>query len=71
MPLGSDHPVSLRIPEAVLEQADALIPVVAANEEYRAVLGGVPTRAAVLRLAIVKGLAVIRAEQSTRPPGER
>ena len=47
-------PTQLRLTEDLLERADALIAVMAADPEVRAL--GMPTRTAVLRLAIARGL---------------
>lgn len=70
---GPDMPVSLRIPASLLEAADALIPVLGEDPEIRAILGGPPPRAAVLRLALVAGLDALRrryaADSSPGSPG--
>jgi hypothetical protein len=47
-------PTQLRLTHDLLERADALIEVMAADPEVRAL--GMPTRTAVLRLAIARGL---------------
>jgi hypothetical protein len=47
-------PTQLRLTQDLLERADALIEVMAADPEVRAL--GMPTRTAVLRLAIARGL---------------
>jgi hypothetical protein len=47
-------PTQLRLTQDLLERADALIGVMAADPEVRAL--GMPTRTAVLRLAIARGL---------------
>jgi hypothetical protein len=47
-------PTQLRLTQDLLERADALIQVMAADPEVRAL--GMPTRTAVLRLAIARGL---------------
>jgi len=47
-------PTQLRLTQDLLERADALIVVMAADPEVRAL--GMPTRTAVLRLAIARGL---------------
>jgi hypothetical protein len=47
-------PTQLRLTHDLLERADALIAVMAADPEVRAL--GMPTRTAVLRLAIARGL---------------
>ncbi len=47
-------PTQLRLTQDLLERADALIAVMAADPEVRAL--GMPTRTAVLRLAIARGL---------------
>jgi hypothetical protein len=50
----STTPTQLRLTQDLLEWADALIAVMAADPEVRAL--GMPTRTAVLRLAIARGL---------------
>jgi hypothetical protein len=47
-------PTQLRLSQDLLERADALIEVMAADLEVRAL--GMPTRTAVLRLAMARGL---------------
>ena len=47
-------PTQLRLTQDLLERADALITIMAADPEVRAL--GMPTRTAVLRLAIARGL---------------
>src|SRR4030095_6549587 len=47
-------PTQLRLTHDLLDRADALIAVMAADPEVRAL--GMPTRTAVLRLAIARGL---------------
>jgi hypothetical protein len=47
-------PTQLRLTHDLLERADALIAVMAADPDVRAL--GMPTRTAVLRLAIARGL---------------
>jgi hypothetical protein len=47
-------PTQLRLTRDLLERADALIAMMAADPEVRAL--GMPTRTAVLRLAIARGL---------------
>jgi hypothetical protein len=47
-------PTQLRLTQDLLERADGLIAVMAADPEVRAL--GMPTRTAVLRLAIARGL---------------
>jgi hypothetical protein len=47
-------PTQLRLTHDLLERADALIAAMAADPEVRAL--GMPTRTAVLRLAIARGL---------------
>jgi hypothetical protein len=47
-------PTQLRLTHDLLERADALIGIIATDPEVRAL--GMPTRTAVLRLAIARGL---------------
>ena len=57
-------PTQLRLTQDLLERADALITVMAADPEVRAL--GMPTRTAVLRLAIARGLRDL--ERQYQPP---
>jgi hypothetical protein len=57
-------PTQLRLTHDLLERADALIEVMAADPEVRAL--GMPTRTAVLRLAIARGLRDL--ERQYQPP---
>jgi hypothetical protein len=50
-------PTQLRLTHDLLERADALIAIMAADPEVRAL--GMPTRTAVLRLAIARGLQAL------------
>ena len=60
-------PTQLRLTQDLLERADALIEVMAADPEVRAL--GMPTRTAVLRLAIARGLRDLeRQYQRPTPP---
>jgi hypothetical protein len=60
-------PTQLRLTQDLLERADALIEVMAADPEVRAL--GMPTRTAVLRLAIARGLRDL--ERQYQPPAAR
>jgi hypothetical protein len=57
-------PTQLRLTHDLLERAEALIAVMAADPEVRAL--GMPTRTAVLRLAITRGLRDL--ERQYQPP---
>jgi hypothetical protein len=57
-------PTQLRLTHELLERANALIAVMAADPEVRAL--GMPTRTAVLRLAIARGLRDL--EHQYQPP---
>ena len=57
-------PTQLRLTHDLLERADALIALMAADPEVRAL--GMPTRTAVLRLAIARGLRDL--EGQYQPP---
>jgi hypothetical protein len=59
-------PTQLRLTHDLLERADALIAVMAADPEVRAL--GMPTRTAVLRLAIARGLRDL--ERQYQPPAD-
>jgi hypothetical protein len=56
----------LRLTQDLLEQTDALIAVMAADPEVRAL--GMPTRAAVLRLAIAHGLRNLKRQYQPPAP---
>ena len=57
-------PTQLRLTQDLLERADALIAVMAADPEVRAV--GLPTRTAVFRVALARGLRDL--ERQYQPP---
>src|SRR5262245_2178763 len=59
-------PTQLRLTQDLLERADALIEVMAADLEVRAL--GMPTRAAVLRLAIARGLKDLERQYQPKTP---
>lgn len=59
-----DKPTPLRLDQEILERADALIPSVGKRPEFQAI--GRVTRASVLRLAILRGLAELEAEAKPR-----
>ena len=54
--------ILFRLPQELLDRVDALMPVLSGNPELRA--WGRTSRAAVLRLVILKGLEVIEAEHA-------
>ena len=59
-------PTQLRLTQDLLERADALIAVMAAVPEVRAL--GMPTRTAVLRLAIARGLRDLECQYQSPAP---
>jgi hypothetical protein len=61
-------PTQLRLTQDLLERADALIEVMAADPEVRAL--GMPTRTAVLRLAIARGLRDLEGQYQRPTPTE-
>ena len=61
-------PTQLRLTQDLLERADALIEVMAADPEVRAL--GMPTRTAVLRLAIARGLRDLECQYQPPAPAE-
>jgi hypothetical protein len=61
-------PTQLRLTHDLLERADALIAVMAADPEVRAL--GMPTRTAVLRLAIARGLRDLERQYQPRAPAD-
>jgi hypothetical protein len=61
-------PMQLRLTHDLLERADALIEVMAADPEVRAL--GMPTRTAVLRLAIARGLLDLERQYQRPTPAD-
>src|SRR5918996_1593114 len=61
-------PTQLRLTHDLLERADALIAVMAADPEVRAL--GMPTRTAVLRLAIARGLRDLERQYQSMAPAD-
>jgi hypothetical protein len=61
-------PTQLRLTQDLLERADALIEVMAADPEVRAL--GMPTRTAVLRLAIARGLRDLERQYQPSAPAD-
>jgi hypothetical protein len=61
-------PTQLRLTQDLLERADALIEVMAADPEVRAL--GMPTRTAVLRLAIARGLRDLERQYQRLTPAD-
>ena len=61
-------PTQLRLTQDLLERADALIEVMAADPEVRAL--GMPTRTAVLRLAIARGFRDLEGQYQPPAPAE-
>ena len=59
-------PTQLRLTQDLLERADALIEVMAADPEVRAL--GMPTRTAVLRLTIARGLRDLERQYQRSTP---
>jgi hypothetical protein len=59
-------PTQLRLTQDLLERADALIEIMAADPEVRAL--GMPTRTAVLRLAIARGLLDLEGQYQRPTP---
>jgi hypothetical protein len=62
----TNTPTQLRLTHDLLERADALIAVMAADPEVRAL--GMPTRTAVLRLAIARGLQDLERQYQPSAP---
>jgi hypothetical protein len=61
-------PTQLRLTQDLLARADALIAVMAADPEVRAL--SMPTRTAVLRLAIARGLQDLERQYQRPTPAE-
>jgi hypothetical protein len=59
-PVGSlnEHPITLRLPEKLLERVEELVPYVAADLEFASM--GRVSRSQVLRIAVFQGLNVLR-----------
>lgn len=64
----NDAQIMLRIPTAAVERADRLVEQLRARAEYQAFN---LTRSAVLRLAVLRGLDALEAEQSAGPGKRR
>ena len=60
----AEKPIPIRLPVSILQRADALIPKVEFLPEFT--LAARVSRAAVLRLALLRGLAMLEAETSTK-----
>ena len=58
-------PVAVKVPADVAARADALIPDLQADPEIAGMLGRI-TRASVIRLALVRGLASLEGRASER-----
>ncbi len=54
----TDHPVTLRLPEKLLDGVDELVPYVADDMEFAAM--GRVSRSQVLRIAVLQGLHALR-----------
>jgi hypothetical protein len=65
-----DTPISLRIPEAMLERADALVPLLGDDPELAMVVGGKVTRSTVLRVALLRGIKALEADFATEDDHE-
>jgi hypothetical protein len=61
-------PTQLRLTHELLDRADALIAAMAADPEVRAL--GMPTRTAVLRLAIARGLRDLERQYHSPAPAD-
>lgn len=55
----TETPVSIRVHARLLADADALVPMLADDPELATIAGGA-NRSAVMRLALVEGLKVLR-----------
>jgi hypothetical protein len=65
---STETPTQLRLTHDLLERADALIGMMAADPEVRAL--GMPTRTAVLRLAIARGLRDLEGQYQRPTPAD-
>jgi len=55
---STDHPLTLRLAEGILDRVDELIPYIADDMEFAAM--GRVSRSQVLRIAVAQGLKVLR-----------
>jgi len=63
--MAKDAPISLRIPEPILERADGLVPVLGEDAELLMVVGGKVTRSTVLRVALLRGIKALESDYNT------
>jgi len=61
-PMAHDAAVNLRLPQALLDRAEALVPALEADVKLQA---SRVTRAVVIRLALARGLEALEAEYRT------
>lgn len=66
-PPTGDAPLSTRVPREDLERADRIAERLGADPRVGGLFGGRPSRAAVLRWAIRRGLDAIEAEYPDNP----
>lgn len=66
MPRNPQTPINLRLPEAMVTRADALVPRVSAASELATAM--TITRSDVLRLAILRGLEALEGELAEGRP---
>ena len=64
-----DVQIAIRVPEELVERADALVEAIAADPELSAF--GRVTRSSVLRLALLRGLATLEEEHPLRERRQR
>lgn len=63
----TDVVLNLRLSSDLVQRADRLVDRLAADPRVAALVGTKPSRSAVLRLAIVRGLEVLEAEHPAPP----
>jgi len=57
--MKNEEAITLRLPAELLEQADALVPIIGATGDFQAMR---VSRSTVIRLALIRGVAALRDE---------
>ncbi len=65
----TQNPLTLRIPEGMLERLDALVPVIASAPELATV--ATVKRSDVIRVCLLRGLAVLESEYPAKPKAKK
>lgn len=61
----NEKAITLRLPTDLLEQADALVPIIGAYEDFQAVR---VTRSTVIRMALMRGIAALGEDFGDKAP---